>query len=332
MELDIDLALAAAHAQRDAVVAHSSDLVMYFEIDGTIVWASPATQSLFGVAVDSIIGRNGLELIHPDDRERALVDLMSISGFGETVRCEFRVVSDDGAIYWVEETATNLIDDPHVGYVVANLNNITARKRDEEAIRLQGRLLDAAGQAIVAIDMAGRVFYWNAAATSIYGWTEAEAHELRAEELLAPAVGWEHEAIAVADRVLAGKPWSGDFLTTRKDGSEIPIYLTDTPVFDNDGVQIGMIAVSSDITERKQHEQAQARMATHDALTGLANRGLLVTALRGLTGHSLELTYELRDGEGPEEAPQDLSGLSEDELLERLREDFGATEVLDHEE
>jgi diguanylate cyclase (GGDEF)-like protein/PAS domain S-box-containing protein len=279
MELDIDLALAAAHAQRDAVVAHSSDLVMYFEIDGTIVWASPATQSLFGVAVDSIIGRNGLELIHPDDRERALVDLMSISGFGETVRCEFRVVSDDGAIYWVEETATNLIDDPHVGYVVANLNNITARKRDEEAIRLQGRLLDAAGQAIVAIDMAGRVFYWNAAATSIYGWTEAEAHELSAEELLAPAVGWEHEAIAVADRVLAGKPWSGDFLTTRKDGSEIPIYLTDTPVFDNDGVQIGMIAVSSDITERKQHEQAQARMATHDALTGLANRGLLVTAL-----------------------------------------------------
>jgi DNA polymerase III subunit gamma/tau len=63
-----------------------------------------------------------------------------------------------------------------------------------------------------------------------------------------------------------------------------------------------------------------------------ANRGLLVTALRGLTGHSLELIYELRDGQGAEEAPQDLSGLSEEELLERLREDFGATEVLDHEE
>jgi DNA polymerase-3 subunit gamma/tau len=63
-----------------------------------------------------------------------------------------------------------------------------------------------------------------------------------------------------------------------------------------------------------------------------ANRGLLATALRGLTGHSLELVYELRDGEGPEEADQDLSGLSEEELLERLTQDFGATEVLDHEE
>jgi len=37
--------------------------------------------------------------------------------------------------------------------------------------------------------------------------------------------------------------------------------------------------VSTDITERKQHEHAQAHMATHDALTGLANRGMLVTAL-----------------------------------------------------
>ena len=63
-----------------------------------------------------------------------------------------------------------------------------------------------------------------------------------------------------------------------------------------------------------------------------ANRGLLATALRGLTGHSLELVYELRDGEGAEEADQDLSGLSEEELLERLTQDFGATEVLDHEE
>ncbi|HTL87680.1 MAG TPA: PAS domain-containing protein, partial [Acidimicrobiia bacterium] len=123
------LALAAAHAQRDAVVAHSSDLVMFFESDGTIVWASPATRFLFGMEVDSLVGRNGLELIYPDDQARTLADLASITGFGDSVTCEFRVIADDGVVHWVEETATNLIDDPHIGYVVANLNNITARKR-----------------------------------------------------------------------------------------------------------------------------------------------------------------------------------------------------------
>ncbi len=127
--------------------------------------------------------------------------------------------------------------------------------------------------------MAGRVFYWNTAATQMYGWTEAEARALPAENLLAPADGWDDEAIEVAEHVLAGKAWSGDFLTTRKDGSEIPIFLTDTPVFDDEGVQIGIISVSSDITERKKHEQAQAHMVTHDVLTGLANRNLLVNTL-----------------------------------------------------
>jgi diguanylate cyclase (GGDEF)-like protein/PAS domain S-box-containing protein len=188
-------------------------------------------------------------------------------------------VAYDGSIYWIEETATNLVDDPHVGYVVANLNNITARKHDEDAIRLQNRLLDAAGQAIIALDMQGHVSYWNAAATEIYGWTEEEARRLPAEELLAPAEGWAAAAVVVAEHVLVGKSWSGDFLTTRKDGSEVPIFLTDTPVFDDDGTQIGIIAVSSDITDRKQLEHELVRNATHDALTGLANRTVLLASL-----------------------------------------------------
>jgi diguanylate cyclase (GGDEF)-like protein/PAS domain S-box-containing protein len=273
------LALAAAHAQRDAVVAHSSDLVMFFESDGTIVWASPATKFLFGIEVDSLVGRNGLELIHPDDQARTLTDLASITGFGDSITCEFRVVADDGMIHWVEETATNLIDDPHVGYIVANLNNITARKRDEDAIRLQNRLLDAAGQAIVAVDMKGNIFYWNAAATEIYGWTAEEARGRPAEEMLSPADGWAEVAVAVAERVTVGESWTGDFVTTRKDGTDIPVFVTDTAVFDDDGLQIGIIAVSSDITERRQLETDLVEIATHDALTGLANRTLLLKLL-----------------------------------------------------
>jgi DNA polymerase III subunit gamma/tau len=58
-----------------------------------------------------------------------------------------------------------------------------------------------------------------------------------------------------------------------------------------------------------------------------ANRDLLQTALRGLTGHTLGLVYELRDGEAPAAAP----ALSEDELAERLKEEFGAREVFEDE-
>ena len=274
-------AISAAHAQaqRDAVVAHSSELVMYFEADGAIAWASPATRTLFGVDNESIIGRSGFDFIHPDDRERVLGQLVMVGGLGETVECEFRIVGDDGEIHWVEETVTNLIDDPQVGYVVCNMHNITARKRDEEAIRLQGRLLDAAGQAIIAVDMTGKVFYWNAAATDTYGWTAEEASGRLLTDMLSPAVGWDDEADLVRDHVLAGEQWSGDFLTRRKDGSSIPVFVTDTPVYDDAGTQIGIIAVSTDITERKRLELDVWQLATHDPLTGLPNRNHLLEQL-----------------------------------------------------
>ena len=280
------VASAAAKAQRDAVVAHSDDLVMYFEADGTIAWASPATRALFGMDPEALVGRNSLDLIHPDDKEHALTELSGISGFGEHTRCEFRVITDDGAVYWIEETATNLIDDPQVGYVVGNLHDITARKRDEEAIALQSRLLDAAGQAIIAVDMHGDVFYWNAAATHIYGWTADEARGRPATELLVPAAGWADRAEAVRDHVVVGEEWSGDFLVRRKDGSEVPVLVANTAVLDDAGVQIGIIAVSSDITDRKQLERDLWHQANYDALTGLANRTLLLDRLDAMLAPS----------------------------------------------
>jgi DNA polymerase III subunit gamma/tau len=63
------------------------------------------------------------------------------------------------------------------------------------------------------------------------------------------------------------------------------------------------------------------------------NRVLLAKALRDLTGHSLELLYELRDGEGGADGSTDASSsMDEEQLLERLKQEFGATEVFDDEE
>jgi DNA polymerase-3 subunit gamma/tau len=59
-----------------------------------------------------------------------------------------------------------------------------------------------------------------------------------------------------------------------------------------------------------------------------ANRDLVARALRGLTGHSLTVAYELREDARP--AGPELLG--EDELIERLRAEFAAEEVFEEEE
>jgi diguanylate cyclase (GGDEF)-like protein/PAS domain S-box-containing protein len=125
------LPMQIARAQRDAVLAHSNDLVLYIELDGTIAWASPTLLTVLGIDPDSLVGRHGFELIHPDDLERTLAELGTIVGPGDHATTEHRVVTDDGTIYWVEETVTNLVDDPNVGYIVANFHDITERKQLE---------------------------------------------------------------------------------------------------------------------------------------------------------------------------------------------------------
>jgi len=44
-------------------------------------------------------------------------------------------------------------------------------------------------------------------------------------------------------------------LNKRKDGTEFPITLSSTIIFDKDGKRLGLIGVASDITERKRAEQ-----------------------------------------------------------------------------
>jgi PAS domain S-box-containing protein len=66
------------------------------------------------------------------------------------------------------------------------LQDVTERKRAEERIRLQARLLNAVGEALIALDIEGRVLYWNRAAEEMYGWSEQEAMGRRLREMVVP--------------------------------------------------------------------------------------------------------------------------------------------------
>ena len=259
---DITLQLEAEHAQRDAIVARSSDLVMFFESDGTITWASPATRSLFGVEPTELIGQNGMQQIHPLDRARVIAEFATITGVGDHVRTEFRILDAEGDVRWVEEIATNLVDDPTVGVVVGNLRDITDRRRAEEAVHFQARLLGAAGQAIVAYDDVGTVLYWNTAACDTFGWTEQEAIGEHVAELIPAVAGWEEKLLEILPLLRDAEDWSGEFRVHRKDGVQVPVEVSHTPLFDDDGGHLATIGVYSDITDRLQSETTAALLSS----------------------------------------------------------------------
>src|SRR5947208_1964693 len=53
-----------------ALVEHGADLILVVSSDGELRYASPAVTRLLGYQPDAIVGRNWLELVHPDDASR----------------------------------------------------------------------------------------------------------------------------------------------------------------------------------------------------------------------------------------------------------------------
>ena len=181
-----------------------------------------------------------------------------------------------------------------IGFVVLD---ITARKLGEHALKFQSDLLAAAGQAIVAVDLDRTVIYWNNAAEEMYGWSAAEAMGRPSVELIVRNECPDRTEMMIA-KLLRGERWSGDYEVTRRDGSTIWVYVTNTPVF-SDGQLLGVIGSSIDITERKMAEAAGRRLAaivdgSGDAIFGTTIDGLVTSwnpAAEALFGYSsLEIT------------------------------------------
>jgi PAS domain S-box-containing protein len=122
------------------------------------------------------------------------------------------------------------------------------------------RLATASPDAVVVADAAGRIRFWNASATRIFGFEEAEALG-RTLDLIVPerqrARHWEgyHRVMAGS----ASRYGAGDVLAVpamRKDGQRISVEFTILPLRDSRGAMLGIAAFLRDVTPRFEEMRA----------------------------------------------------------------------------
>ena len=132
-------------------------------------------------------------------------------------------------------------------------------RKHEAQINFQAELLAAVGQSIIATDMEGKIIYWNKAAENTYGW---EAEEVLGRPVIdvTPSVQSREQSIAIMNELVKGNSWSGEFLVQRKDGTIFPALVTDSPIRNQQGDLIGIIGVSTDISEQKKTQQEIKKM------------------------------------------------------------------------
>jgi PAS domain S-box-containing protein len=107
-------------------------MVTVSERDGTITYASPATERVSGFTPEEFMARDPFDLMHPEDRPRYREALEKLSDNpGMSLDLEHRVRHKDGTWRWVEGTFKSLLGDPEVGGLVATVRDVTERKRRE---------------------------------------------------------------------------------------------------------------------------------------------------------------------------------------------------------
>jgi len=226
-----------------------------------------------------------------------------------TVGMEARMLRPDGTHYDVLVSAAPLenADQDLVG-AVASLLDITGRKQAEEQTLFQAQLLDQVQAAVIATDLAGTVIHWNAHAERLYAFSREETLGRDISEL---TVGPTEADLAneIMERLRRGETWEGEFTVRRKDGSTFPAYVIDSVIHDSRDREIGIVGVSTDITERKRADEERDRLRAREIEARSQKeerrriaRDLHDVVLQDLAGtlQSLRVTHLRSRGSGPD--------------------------------
>ncbi|KAG6433651.1 hypothetical protein SASPL_105266 [Salvia splendens] len=115
-------------------------------------------------------------------------------------------------------------------------------------------ILQSMGQAIHIIDPNNLLIYWNKRAEELYGYSSEEAIGSDALEILTDPQ--DHGAAnEILRRVAMGENWTGLFPVKIKSGIRFSIIATNTPLYDDTGLFVGVICVSN---ETRPYEEAKA--------------------------------------------------------------------------
>ncbi len=285
-----------SHIMSSAIAETSDDAIVGHTLDPRIVYWNQGAARLYGYAPDEVIGQPSSMLMPPGHNELPAV-IERIRRGEHVPHYETRRKRKDGTVIDVSVAVSPVKtgDGELVGVSVA-ARDISGRKQADEALARLAAIVDSSEDAIIGKTLDTTIVSWNRGAERIYGYTTAEAIGQPIGILLPP--GSEDEVPAIMARIRRGeKVEHYETKRQRKDGAIVDVSVAVSPIKTPDGNVIGASAIARDITERKDAEAAQTRIARLEQ-SQVARRLLLERVFETQEQERRRIARELHDEAG----------------------------------
>jgi diguanylate cyclase (GGDEF)-like protein/PAS domain S-box-containing protein len=282
--------LADMQEREEMALPCANDGLWDYDAQSNRTWFSPRWKSMLGfVEGDVITSPDWHRMVHPEDLARVSAAMRDhIAGKTPMFESVHRLKHTDGEWRWVIGRACARVDDQgRLRRLIGVELDITERKLYEEALFREKEsaqiTLQSIGDGVITCDAHGRVEYLNPVAEELTGWRLEDSlgrtideifrafHEETCEPLENP--------LAVAVRRIRSIKSVRPMLLIRKDGNELYIESTASPIRDGTGTVTGGVLVFHDVSESRELNRRLSYHASHDVLTGLVNRREFETRL-----------------------------------------------------
>lgn len=248
-----ELALSRSERELADFFDNASVGLHWTDADGRIVRVNQAELDLLGRTRDEVVGRAAAEFHVDGTLAREYGRRLAA---GESLKdAPAQIRRSGGRVRDVLLHSSPLFEDGRFVRSRTFVQDVTDRKRAEATRALLAGIVAASDDAIVSKALDGTIQSWNASAERLFGFTADEAIGQSINLIVPPELRDEERRILER---LRGGGRVDHFETVRvaKDGRQLDVSLSISPLFDDSGNVVGASKVARDIGERKRAERA----------------------------------------------------------------------------
>jgi PAS domain S-box-containing protein len=214
-------------------------------------------EEITGHSGDEIALMAPLEFIVEENRPAVERKIEEVFVHGEAnIEAQLLTKNGLGVPYFFTGRRIVIDGKPHL---IGNGVDVTERRRGEETAAYLAAIVESSDDAIISADLQGNIRSWNKGAERLYGYAAAEVIG-KPVSMLLPPERWDEE-MRILELIRRGDRIEHyETIRRRKDGADIDISLTVSPILNHAGDVIGASKTSRDITWRKRAEEEREQL------------------------------------------------------------------------